>query len=133
MEKESSRERVGTHKRLLGVGTACRNRTFEPDIVLKLPRDPHSHASILMQCLFSIGHGLLPRNACFPLITAYTHALLVLHWSRPPPTYFYSSGITPTHVFFLVVTLLIISTTRYICQLYPPCSSPVNAIYYTYS
>ena len=28
-------------------------------------------------CLFFIGHGLHPRNTCFSLVTAYTHAFLV--------------------------------------------------------
>ena len=49
-------------------------------IVLKLPHNPYAHASSSTQCLFSIGHGLHPRNACSQLVTAYTHALLVFRW-----------------------------------------------------
>ena len=52
-----------------------------PYIILKLPRNPYSHASSSTQCLFFIGHDLNACNACSPLVTAYTYALLVFHWS----------------------------------------------------
>ena len=61
--------------------------TSRPYIVLKFPRDPqamlifHWSRLILTQCLFFMGHHLHLSNANSPLVTAYTHALLVLRWS----------------------------------------------------
>ena len=52
-------------------------------IYLKLPHDPHGHASSSTQCLFSIGHGLRPRIACSPLVLAYTHAFFMPRVSHP--------------------------------------------------
>ena len=52
-----------------------------PYITLKLPHDPHAHASSPLQYLFFIGHNLHTHGACSPLVTAYTHALLVFRSS----------------------------------------------------
>ena len=49
-----------------------------PYIVLKLTRDPHDYATLPTLCLFSINHRLHPYIAFFPLITAYTRALIFL-------------------------------------------------------
>ena len=59
-----------------------------------------------MQCLLFIGHRLYLCNALFPLVTAYTHTLL----------------------FFLVVTLLILSTAGCTCQQHLPGSLQVKVI-----
>ena len=61
------------------------------------------------------------RNACFPLVMdythaiigfslamVYTHAMLILHWSQ----------LTPMHSLFSVIILLILSMTGCICQQY---------------
>ena len=72
-------------------------------IYLKLPRD---HTSSSTQCLFSISHGVYLHIAC--LCLGYRLCI--------------SS--------FPVVTLLILFTTRCICQLQLPNSLLVNAIYY---
>ena len=56
------------------------DQNSRPYIILyKLPHDPHDHASSPTQCLFFIVHGLHPRNAYCPLVTAYTQALFVFH------------------------------------------------------
>ena len=59
----------------------------------------------LTQCLFFIDHSLHPR-------------LFRLRVSRS------------CIACFPIVTLMILSTAEWICQLHPPDSSPVNAIYY---
>ena len=80
-------------------------------LVLKLPHDPYPmlvfHWSWLtpMQCLFFIGHGLYPCEACSRLVKAYTYA-------------------------FLVSSLLILSTAGCISQLHLLGSSRVKVIYY---
>ena len=61
---------------------------------------------------------LPPHKVHLSLAMVYTHA-------------FFSTGITPTHFSFPVITLLILFTTECICQLHQPGSSPVKAIYYT--
>ena len=50
----------------LSVGTDF-SQNSTPCIVLQLPCDPHA----------MFGHGLHPRNACFPLAMVYTNAFLV--------------------------------------------------------
>ena len=65
------------------IGERDFSKNSRPLIVLKLRRDQYTmlvfHWSRLtpMQCLFSIGHGIHPRNACFSLDTAYTYTMLV--------------------------------------------------------
>ena len=83
------------------------------------------------QCLFFIGHNLQPHIACFLLALAYTHAMLFL-LVRLTPTQcliFIGHGLHPgnassplvtCNACFLVIILLILSTTGYICQQYPP-------------
>ena len=91
---------------------------------------------------------------------AYTHALLVFHWSWFTPTHcllFIGHGLYPcnacfslamiytdamfvlhwsqlilTHSLFLVTILLILSTAGCICQQHPLGSSQVKGIYYTH-
>ena len=61
-------------------------------IVLKLPRD--SHAMLVFhwlqlkptQCLFFIGHGFQPRDACLSLAMVLTLIMLAFHWSHVTPT-----------------------------------------------
>ena len=46
-------------------------------------------------------------NACFPLVTAYTHAMIVFHWSRLTPTQCLFStghGLHPRNACFPLVT-----------------------------
>ena len=95
------------------------SQNSRPYIVLKLPRDPCGHTSSPTQCSFFIGHVLHPRNDCSPLVTTYTHTFFMLWIS------------CPRIACFLVVTLLILSTTRCICQLHPPSPSPIKAIYHS--
>ena len=54
------------------------SQNSRPYIVLKLLCDPHGHASSLMQYLFVFGYSLHSHNAGFPLVRAYTHAMLAL-------------------------------------------------------
>ena len=63
------------------------SQNSRPYIILKLPCDPHGHASSHMQCLLSINHGLNPQ--IFFCQGYYAHALLVFHWSRLTPTHFF--------------------------------------------
>ena len=57
-----------------------------PYLGLKLPCDPHDHASLQTQCFFfPIGHGLHPHNTCFSCAMVYTHAMTVFHYSQVTP------------------------------------------------
>ena len=70
------------------------SQNSRPYIILKLSRDP-------------LGH-----------LRFFTHALLVLHWSRLTPTHFFMPRIScPRISAFPVVTLFILSRTGCICQL----------------
>ena len=75
-ERERERESVHTHKGIVGSWNWL-SQISEPYIVLKLPRDPRGHSSLSRKTLFFIGYGLHQRNFSSPLVTAYTHALLV--------------------------------------------------------
>ena len=89
-----------------------------PYTVLKLPRDPYGLTTSSSQCLFSDGPGLHPRIACSLLIPALHPRIFCTSCSRP-------------HIsVFTVVTLLILSRDGCICQLHPPVSLPVKAIYF---
>ena len=76
------------------------SQNSQPYIVLKLSRFlplVTAYTNVMLafhwlwftpnQCLFSIGHDLHPRNACFSLAMVYTHAMLVLRWLPLIPTF----------------------------------------------
>ena len=81
------------------------SQNSRPYILLKLLCNRHGYASSPAQCLFSISHSLHP---CIILCLGY-HA--------------------HTFLLFPVVTLLILSSTRYMCQLHLLGSLLVKAIY----
>ena len=72
----------------------------------------------------------------------FTHAVLVIHWLRLTPTHCLFNighglltrilylGYTHPRIFFLIVTLLILSATGCICRLHSPSSSPTMALYF---
>ena len=88
----------------------------------KLNFRPNSRSYIALKTHAThMAKPLHSRNAYSPLVTA-------------TPTHFCVSGITPMHIsFFLVVTLLILTITGCICQLHPLGSSPVKAVYHSWT
>ena len=92
----------------------------DDDIVIR-PKWPHlfTHTMLVFQ-----GHVLHPCNDCFPLVTAYTHALLVFHWPCFTPLQcLFSIGhsLNTRIACFLVISLLILSppdvSVNYICRI----------------
>ena len=51
-------------------------------LVLKLPCNPHGHASSPIEGLFYIVYSLSQHNARSPLVTVYIRTVLIHHWSR---------------------------------------------------
>ena len=72
---EGSRTRMSCRESQQPVGTDF-NQNSRPYIILKLPRDPHSHASPAQSLLFywSWVHPLIAGS---PLVTAYIYSLLI--------------------------------------------------------
>ena len=104
-ESERERERECTLRscRKSGEQTGVDfSQNFRPYVVLKPPRNPHAMLDFgwswltPTHCLFFIGHGLHPRNACF-------------HWSRLTSTHAFSPlVIVYTHGYFFLFFFLCI-------------------------
>ena len=81
-QSESSCTERSHRKSELPTGTDF-SQNSRPYIVLKLQRNPHTmhvfHWSWLTptHCLLFISHSFHPHNACFSLVTAYTHTFLI--------------------------------------------------------
>ena len=74
-----------------------------------------------------------PHDACFSLATPYIHAILVFHWPWFTPMQYLSSighSLHPHIACFPVIILLILSTVGCICRQHQPGSSQVKVVYH---